>query len=79
MLDTWKSQEYTQIQKNRQLLERAPGMISKKAPEFISQAIEKTLKEFNLGDIRSAAGDLSRSPAAGEKKVCSKNAFIHVY
>ena len=60
VLDTWKSQEYMQIQENRQLLNRAFGMISKKADEFITKAIEKTLKDWNLGDIRSGDGNLGR-------------------
>ena len=79
MLDTWKSQEYAQIQENRQLLKRTSGVISKKAPGFVDQVIENTLKDLKLGDIQSAAGDLGRSPSAGGKYVRSKNALIHVY
>ena len=70
MLDTWKSQEYTQIQENRQLLERGSGLISKKAYEFIDVAIEKTLKEWNLGGIQSGDRNSGRGGSAGEKEVC---------
>lgn len=69
MLDTWKSQEFTQIQENRQLLDRASGLISKKAEEFINKAIEKTLKDWNLGGIQNSG----RRGSTGEKGVCSKN------
>jgi len=67
-----------QIQENRQLLNRAFGMISKKADEFITKAIEKTLKDWNLGDIRSGDGNLGRRGSA-EKEVCSTNQFVHIY
>jgi len=70
VLDTWKSQEYMQIQDNRQLLERASTLISKKAGEFINKAIETTLKDCTLGNIRSVDGDLSRSTSTGGKQVC---------
>jgi hypothetical protein len=47
---------------------RASGMISKKADEFIHKAIEKTLKDCKLGDIRSGDGKLGRRAPTGEKK-----------
>ena len=71
MLDTWKSQEYTHIQKNRLLLERASGIILKKAAEFIGKVIEGTLGDWNLGDIHGD-GNLGRHGAMGEKKVCQR-------
>ena len=76
VLDTWKSQEYMQIQDNRQLLERASTLISKKADEFIHKAIETTLKDCRLGNIRSVDGNLGRT---GEKQVCPKCSFVHIY
>jgi hypothetical protein len=71
VLDTWTSGQQSQIQVNRQLLERALGMISKKADEFINKAIEKTLRECKFGDIRS--GDGRRG-----NEVRSKNRFTHM-
>jgi hypothetical protein len=78
VLDTWKSQEYMQIQDNRQLLERASTLISKKADEFIHKAIENTLKDCNLGNIRSVDESLGRSTSTGEKQVCPKNSSVHI-
>ena len=53
-LETWKGQEYLQIQENRQLLKRASTLISKKAEEFINKAIETTLKNCKFGIIQPA-------------------------
>lgn len=78
VLDTWKSQEYMQIQDNRQLLERASTLISKKADEFINKAIENTLKDCKLGNIRSVDGNHGRLASTGEKQVCAKNSLIHI-
>ena len=61
-----------QIQENRLLLEKASVIISQKAYGFIGQAIERTLQDWGLGDIRSEDGDLDRGPrgtSAGEKGV----------
>jgi hypothetical protein len=71
VLDTWTSEQHRQIQVNRQLLERASGMISKKADEFINKAIEKTLRECKFGEIRS--GDGRRG-----NEVRSKNRLTHM-
>jgi len=46
------------MQENRQLLNRAFGMISKKADEFITKAIEKTLRHWNLGIFDRGTGIL---------------------
>ena len=62
VLDTWNREEHMQIQENRQLLERASVMTSKKAYGFIKQAIDKTLRDWRLGDIQSEDADLNSSP-----------------
>ena len=51
-LETWKGQEYLQIQENRRLLKRASTLIQKKAEEFINKAIETTLKNCKFGIIQ---------------------------
>ena len=48
------------IQENRLLLERALAMISQKAYEFISKAIDRTLQGGRLGDIQSEDDDRGR-------------------
>ena len=61
-----------QIQDNRQLLERASSMISQKAYGYIRQAIDRTLQDWRLGDIRSEDRDPGRGPRgapAGENGV----------
>ena len=59
-LETWKSQEYMQIQESRQLFERASALISKKAEEFVNKSIENTLRDYKLGNIQSVDGNLGR-------------------
>jgi hypothetical protein len=73
VLDTWTSELNRQIQVNRQLLERASRIISKKADEFINEAIEKALRECKFGDLRS--GDGRRG---GGNEVRSKNPLTHM-
>ena len=61
-----------QIQENRLLLEKASTILSQKAYGFIGQAIERTLQDWRLGDIRSEDGDHGRGPrsaSAGDKGV----------
>ena len=78
VLETWKGQEYLQIQENRQLLERASTLISKKADEFINKAIETTLKNCKFGIIRSVDGNLGRLASTGDRRVRPKNSFIYL-
>jgi hypothetical protein len=73
VLDTWTSEQHRQIQVNRQLLERASGIISKKADGFMNKAIEKTLRECKFGDIW--LGDARRR---GGNEVRSKNPSTHM-
>ena len=77
VLETWKSQEYMHIQENRQLLERASALISKKADEFINKAIENTLKNCELGNIRLVDGYLGDRASTGERQVCPNNSLSH--
>ena len=68
VLDTWNRQEHMQIQENRQLLERASAMVSKKAEAFINNAIENTLRDCKLGNI------------TGERQVRSNNSLsLYIY
>ena len=78
VLDIWKNQEYVQIQDNRQLLERASTLISRKAEEFITKAIENTLKDCKLGNIHSVDGNHGRLASTDEKQVRPKNSFVHL-
>ena len=64
-----------QIQENRQLLERASALISKKAEEFINKAIENTLRDFKLVNIQLVDGNLGRRTSTGERPVCPKNSL----
>ena len=50
-----------QIRENRVLLEKASRIISQRAYRCIDQAIERTLKDWRLGDIQSEDGDLGRA------------------
>ena len=77
VLDTWESQEYRQIQGNRQLLERASALISRKAEEFINKAIENTLKDCKLGNIQLVDGNLGRRASTDKRQVCSDNTHTH--
>jgi len=58
-----------QIQDNRQLLERASTLISRKAEEFINKAIENTLRNCKLGNIQSVDGNHGRLASTGEQQV----------
>ena len=74
MLETWNREEQLEVQENRQMLEKASGMISQRAHGFIGQAIERTLRQWRLGAIESEDGDLGlgrapRGASAGEKGV----------
>ena len=64
-----------QIQDNRQLLERASTLISKKAEGFINKAIEDTLRGCKLGNIQSVDGNHGRLASTG---VRPKNTFVHL-
>ena len=46
-------EEHVQIEENRQLLQRASELISQKGYRLASQAIQKTLQNWRLGDIHS--------------------------
>ena len=80
VLETWKSQEYMQIQENRQLLERASALISEKTEEFINKAIETTLRDCKLGNIQLVDGNHGRRASASERQVCPNNSLsIYIY
>ena len=71
-----------QIWDNRQLLERASALISKKAEEFINKAIENTLKDCKFGNIQLVDGKLGRRASTGERQVCPNNSlplFIYMF
>ena len=78
VLDTWKGQEYLQIQDNRQLLERACTLISRKVDEFIDEAIETTLKNCKFGIIQSVDGNLGRLASTGGRQVRPKDLFAYL-
>ena len=78
VLETWKGQEYLQIQENRQLLERASTLISKRADEFINKAIETTLKNCKFGIIQSVDGNLGRLASTGGRQVRPKNPLLYL-
>ena len=78
VLETWKGQEYVQIQDSRQLLERASTLISKKADEFIDKAIENTLKKFGLANIQSVDGSLACLASTGGSQVRPKDSFVYL-
>ena len=77
-LETWKGQECLQIQENRQLLERASTLISKKTDEFINKAIETTLKNCKFGIIQSVDRNLGRLASTGERQVRPKNSLLYL-
>ena len=64
-----------QIQENRQLLERASALISKKAEEFINKSIEITLRDCKLGNIHLVDGN-GRRASASERQVCPNNSLF---
>ena len=67
-----------QIQDNRQLLERASALISKKAEEFINKAIESTLRDCKLGNIQLVDRNLSRvPPRVNDKDVRITHSLTH--
>ena len=78
VLETWKGQECLQIQENRQLLERASTLISKRADEFINKAIETTLKNCKFGIIQSVDGNLGRLASTGGRQVRPKNPLLYL-
>ena len=62
------------IQENRLLLEKASVIILQRAHGLISQAIDRTLQDWRLGDIQSEDGDLGlgrgpRGASASETSV----------
>ena len=70
VLETWKGQEYMQIQENRQLLKRVSALISKKGEEFTHKATENTWKDHTLGKIQWVDGNPGRRASTGEQQVC---------
>ena len=78
VLDTWTSQEYVQIQENRQRLKKASTSISDKADGFIKKAIDNTLEDCKLGSIRLVSRNPGRLASTGEEQVGPKNSYVHL-